>query len=81
MKNPDWLSFLGYSLTAWPAFERKEEGSYDARKGAREEGGGRREEGGGRREERPPRSRASKFPLPLPFLTPATQATLGIENP
>ena len=51
MKNSDWLSFLGYSLTAWPAFERKEEGSYGARKGAKEEGGGRREEGGGRREE------------------------------
>ena len=68
MKNPDWLSCFGYSLRG-----RRSKGK---RKGVRA-----RERARGRREERPPRSRAPKFPLPLPFLTPATQATLGIENP
>ena len=70
MKNPDWLSCLGYSLRVRG---RRSKGK---RKGVRA-----REKARGRREERPPRSRAPKFPLPLPFLTSATQATLGIENP
>ena len=70
MKNPDWLSCLGYSLRV---HGRRSKGK---RKGVRT-----REKARGRREERPPRSRAPKFPLPLPFLTSTTQATLGIENP
>ena len=65
MKNPDWLSCLGYSLRVRG---RRSKGK---RKGVRA-----REKARGRREERPPRSRAPKFPLPLPFLTSATQATI-----
>ena len=71
MKNPDWLSCLGYSLRVRG---RRSKGK---RKGVRA-----REKARGRREERPPRSRAPKFPLPLPFLTSACHAGyLGYRKP
>ena len=52
--------------SAWQAFEREGEGNQGARPRAREE--------------RPTRSGTLKFPLPLPLLTPATQASTSLAS-